>query len=352
MANMTPVAKISAADILANARWVPHRLDMEKRNVLFGNIDRDALTRASFLDYRIEDAAQDWAELSFDELLGAADNIPPATPTFLFHTSYCCSTLLARALDQPGRVLSLKEPEIMMGISNAYRMAQSQLEFDEIHKLRAALLSLIARPHEGDERVLIKPTNAANNLVALFAALKLPMILLYGDLRGFLASVIKKGDPSKTIIRQIYRVYAMDKIGVSAIAQRDALALTDLQIAALVWRHQMEFFEEVLRAPENDNARSLDFRTFLKSPAETLYAAGAHLGFDINREVAQGVANGPLFSTDAKNVGRSYDAQTRDAEERALLDRHAEALDLIEPWAFNLSLWPTKTTSLSHPLLG
>lgn len=352
MANMTPVAKISAADIVADARWFPHRLDMERRTVSFGRFDRDALARASFLDYRIEDAAQGWAVLSFDDLLGVADKIPPAAPTFLFHTSYCCSTLLARALDHPGRVLALKEPEIIMGVSNAYRMAQSQQELDAIHKLRAALLSLIARPHQGDERVLIKPTNAANNLVALFAALKLPMILLYGDLRGFLASVIKKGDPSKTIIRQIYRVYAMDRIGVSAIAQRDALALTDLQIAALVWRHQMEFFEEVLRAPENGNARSLDFRALLKSPAETLHAAGAHLGFDIARDDAQVVATGPLFSTDAKDSSRSYDAQTREAEERALLDEHVDALDLIENWAFNLSLWPTRTESLSRPLLG
>ena len=325
---------------------------MQRRVVSFARFNRDALARASFLDYRIDDAANGWAEISVDSLL--ADDIGLETnrrPAFLFHTSYCCSTLLTRALDKPGVVLALREPDIIMGLSNAYRMAASRSAIEETDKLRDVLLALIARPHHGDERVLIKPTNAANNLAPLFARLGISMILLYGDLRGFLASVIKKGDPSKTIIRQIYRVFAMDEAGVSVIPQRDALALTDLQIAALVWRHQIEMFNEMLTAPGADNIRSLDFRRFLENPADTLLAASEHLAFAYNGEQCRAIAGSDLFRRDAKDVSVDYSARQRNDEETALMAQNADALNLIENWAFNLSLWPAKTRRLPRPLL-
>jgi len=343
---------IKTSELIANASWFPHRLDMARRIVTFGRFERSTLSDVSFLDYRIEGAAQAWAEASFDELLAAAPPDNMAKPAFLFHTSYCCSTLLSRALDRPGRVLSLKEPEIIMGLSNAYRMAQNQSERDYVDNLRDVLLALIARPHSDGERVLVKPTNAANNLVPILAGLKIPIILLYGDLRGFLASVIKKGDPCKTIIRQIYRVYAMDKMGVSAIAQRDALALTDLQIAALVWRHQIELFNTVLHDPARASARSLDFRALLSNPAETLLASSNHMTLGFDADECNAIAGSDLFRKDAKDNTLTYDADRRADEERALMAQHGDALDLIENWAFALSLWKTTTKRLPEPVVG
>ena len=348
---MTTAPKMNAADLVNDTAWLPHRLDMQRRAVVFGRFDRDTLSKASFLDYRIEDATQSWAEAPIDELLAIAPQLRNATPSFLFHTSYCCSTLLARALDRPGRVLVLKEPEIIMGLSNAYRMAQDQAEISMIHKLRDAVFALVARPHEDEERVLIKPTNAANNLIPILAALGIPIILLYGDLRRFLASVIKKGDPCKTLVRQIYRVYAMDRIGVAAIPQRDALALTDLQIAALVWRHQIELCNAVLSDLTGNNVRSLNFRTLLDRPAETLQAASDHMQFGLEADDCRAVAGSALFRLDAKDETRAYDAAKREEEERELIEQNAGAIDLIEDWAFKLSLWPTTTKRLPRPLL-
>ena len=229
-------------------------------------------------------------------------------------------------------------------------MAPNQGERDYVDKLRDALLALIARPHIGAERVLIKPTNAANNIVPIIAGIKIPTILLYGDLRGFLASVIKKGDPCKTIIRQIYRVYAMDNIGVSAIPQRDALALTDLQIAALVWRHQIELFNAILHDPARASARSLDFRTLLRNPAETLKASSDHMGLGFDAGTCADIAASALFRKDAKDMKLDYDADRRADEERALMAQHADAIDLIENWAFALSLWNKTTKRLPKPV--
>lgn len=346
------MSNMKTPDIVADARWLPHHLDMAKRSVTFGRFERATLSNASFADYRIKEAAQSWADVSFDELFAADGLDRTKKPVFLFHTSYCCSTLLSRALDKPGRALALREPEIMMGLSNAYRMAQSQSDRETADRLRDVLLALIARPHIGDERVVVKPTNAANNIIPIITGQKIPVILLYGDLRGFLASVIKKGDPCKTIIRQIYRVFAMDNMGVSAIPQRDALALTDLQIAALVWRHQVELFNAILHDPARASARSLDFRTLLNKPAETLLASSNHLGLGLNEDICKVVASSELFRKDAKDTNLTYDAARRTDEERALMDQHAEALDLIENWAFKLSLWKTTTRRLPNPVVA
>ena len=348
---MTITPEISATDLVNDAGWMPYRLDMQRRAVVFGRFDRDSVSTAPFLDYRIEGAAKSWAETSIDELLALAPQPQKAQPSFLFHTSYCCSTLLARALDCPGRVLALKEPEIIMGLSNAYRVAGSQSETDLIHKLRDLILTLVARPYVGDEHVVIKPTNAANNIIPTLAALGAPIILLYGDLKGFLVSVLKKGDPCKTLVRQIYRVYAMDQTGVAAIPQRDALALTDLQIAALVWRHQIELFNAIVSDPARSNVRSLDFRTLLERPAETLEAVNSHMKFGFEADDCRAIAGSALFQRDAKDETRPYDAAKREKEELALIEQNVSAIDMIEDWVFKLSLWPTTTTHLPRPLL-
>jgi hypothetical protein len=334
---MTSLTKIAIDDIIADPTWLPHRLDLGRRTLTFSRFDRDTLSKATFLDNRIDGTVSAWTETSIGALLDA--NIParPA-PAFLLHTSYCCSTLMTRALDVPGRNLALREPEIIMGLSNAYRMASNQSDLSLADRLRDVILNLLARPHQENERVLIKPTNAANNLAPILSSIGVPIIFLYGDLRAFLASVIKKGESCRTIVRQIYRVFAMDKIGVSVIPQRDALALTDLQIAALAWRHQIEMFNAILLAPGGAHLRSLNFQMLLDRPAETLRAASDYLQLNIDVETLNATANGPVFQTDAKEEGRRYDASQRAKEEAALMDQHKDVLDLIEQWALKISL--------------
>ncbi len=334
---MKSLTKIALDDIVADPCWLPHQLDLGRRIITFARFDRYTLSKATFLDNRIDETVSAWTEAPIDALLEAKVPARPA-PAFLLHTSYCCSTLMTRALDVPGRTLALREPEIIMGLSNAYRMASNQNELSLAERLRDVILNLLTRPHLENERVLIKPTNAANNLAPILSAHGVPIIFLYGDLRGFLASVIKKGEPCRTIVRQIYRVFAMDKVGVSVISQRDALALTDLQIAALAWRHQIEMFNAILLAPDGAHLRSLNFQTLLERPAETLRAASDHLQLNIDVETLNETANGPVFQTDSKEEGRRYDAAQRAREEAALMDQHSEVLDLIEQWAFKLSL--------------
>src|SRR5690349_12255151 len=79
------------------------------------DVDEALLARAPFLDRRLE---VDWnGALRVDAAAVAAPDVAP--PAFVFHTAFCCSTLLARALDAPPRVVALKEPLALMSLSQA-----------------------------------------------------------------------------------------------------------------------------------------------------------------------------------------------------------------------------------------
>ncbi len=340
---------VSPEDLAADPAWFPHALDMERRSIDFAQIDRAGLAREAFLDARMAGSVKATAAAPIDALtpfVGGRSN----QPAFIFHTAFCCSTLMARALDIPGHSLALKEPDILMSLANAYRMARTGPARREVDQARDLILQLLARPHQGQEQAVIKLTNTANNLAPMIAASDARIILLYGDLKGFLVSVLKKGEACKAFVRKQYTIFTLDPEGVNGIPERQALGLTDLQIAALVWRHQMELFMRLLSAPDSSNLRSLDFRRLLDRPFETLKAANTHLTLNADDAAIEAVATGPVFQKNAKFDDQRYDAGARAKDEADLVARHSEELAMIENWALSLKLATDLPREMPSPL--
>jgi len=346
--NNNQTANITAADIAADAAWFPSALDINAGMVNFARINRAGLAREAFLDQRMAGSVTGAATARVNDLAAAF----PAqrAPVFIFHTAFCCSTLMARALDIPGQCLSLKEPNIIMDVANAYRMASGAAKRNAVDDAGKLVINMLARPHQGNERVLIKPTNTANNLVQGLTANGARAILLYSDLKGFLLSVLKKGEACKAFVRKQYTIFALDEGGVNAIPERQALGFTDLQIAALVWRHQMEMFARLLSAPGADNLRSLNFRALLKSPATVLKAAGAHLQLGIDDATLEAAATGPVFAKNAKFDNQQYSAEHRAKDEAALEERYGEEIAMIEHWALQITLATDIPAQMPKPL--
>ena len=344
----TPQA-VDPQSLTADPAWLPHKLDMGRGVIQFARIGREGLAREAFLDARMGGSVEGTAEAPIEALAQSAPRRP--LPAFIFHTAFCCSTLMARALEAPGRTLALKEPDILMSLANAYRMAKDAGARAKVDAARDLILRLLARPHRDEERVVVKPTNTANNLAPVIAGAGARCVLLYGDLKGFLVSVLKKGEACKAFVRKQYTIFALDGEGVGAIPERQALGLTDLQIAALVWRHQMEMFARLLAAPGSGRMRSLDFRTLLDRPAQTLIAADAHLLLGGEDSALKAAAEGPVFRTNSKFDDQDYDAGARARDEAALIARHEEELAMIEDWALKLKLASDVPSALPRPLL-
>jgi hypothetical protein len=308
--------------------WLPDALDPGRSLIRFARLDSEALRREAFLDARKNPAVSAWAEARIDDLAPHLPASPPAS--YIFHSAFCGSTLLARALDAPGRTIALKEPNILLDLANA-RRAHPDYQADAAwRRRRDIVLALVERRRAADERVIVKPTNLALPLAPAIIERGGPVLFLYGSLKEFLLSILKKGEEGRAFARKMFNILALDKSALGAIDPRQAMALTDLQAAALGWRHQLEEFDRLLAAAPA--SASLDFASLLADPATLLAAASKALRLDLPPE-ALAAADGPVFRTDAKFSDRPFSAQTRESANADIESRHGAEIALIAAWA-------------------
>ncbi len=100
--------------------WFPFDLDLTAGRVRFLRLTPAVLERAVFLDHRIAVESRVPSDLPLDAIALP----PPATPAWLFHTSFCCSSPLARAVHLALAVEVLKEPLALRRLSDAAHAGQ------------------------------------------------------------------------------------------------------------------------------------------------------------------------------------------------------------------------------------
>lgn len=154
-----------------------------------------------------------------------------------------------------------------MDLANAIRVNNKvKASTDYAEALCRLVFGLLARPHQDGESVVVKPTNSANNLLPYAMAYNAKILALYGDLKSFLVSILKKGEQGRSFVRGQFNIFSLDPGGLAAIPQRQAMGLTDLQVAALICRSQMELFQRSLTGASEGGVSSLDFTRCWASP--------------------------------------------------------------------------------------
>lgn len=296
---------------------------------------RDDLARAPFLDGRFTEGRRALERVS------AATPVSDTTPSlgFVLHTAFCGSTLLTRCLDAPGVNLSLREPNVLMDLANAARTRPAS-EQPRVREALDAALGRLAQSRTDAEAVLVKPTNAATAIYPLLAAARpdARFVLLHSGLRPFLVSVIKKGEQGRHFVRTLYNIFGLDGSGLSRIPQRQAMTFTDLQVAALVWRHQIEALDALREQTGGARTLVLDGDDFIRDPHRHLPALRDFLKLGFSDDDLAAIAGGELFQRNAKFDDERYDAGVREAEARGIETGWAETLDLICGWAAGLVL--------------
>lgn len=250
----------------------PDAVDAQTRSVRLRDVTRESLAAAAFLDDRWDRAGCAAQSVPLAELVPDG---PGARPVFIWHTAFCCSTLLARCLDKPGRNLSLREPAALMEVANIKRrdgVAVSDLW------LRGLLPSLAASAGT-DACVTIKPTNTVNNLIADTARLfpQARHLFLTSSLRAFLTSLAKKGEAGRSFARRLFTIFAMDGHPVARSDPRQLMQMSDLQIAAIVWHMQIATLQAALAQGPAAAFASLDGDAFVAAPAAALTAVDGFL---------------------------------------------------------------------------
>jgi hypothetical protein len=326
--------------------WLAHRFDERADAVHFVNASRDLRRRVPFLTDEHLPGASAPVPVARKEAIGAAP--APAPIHFIFHSAYCCSTLLAAALDIPGVATSYKEPQILNDMVGWRHRAGPP---SQISAVLDNSLRLLSRPFEPAEACIVKPSNIVNGLTEAILRLRpnSRCLLLHAPLRDFVTSIARKGMAGRLWVRELLsRQLAEGRVDLG-FEPRDDLLHTDLQAAAVGWLAQQAEFDRLARQwPAR--VRTLDSERMVARPKEAVGSCAAWFGLQVN-EAALSTIVAEQFSRNAKDGSHFAPGQRESARvEGAAL--HAEEIDRVVVWAEAVARAANVPMSLDTALLG
>lgn len=298
----------SLARLLASPDAFLHAL--EGGEAVLVPMDREAYRRSIFLDHRISPARDGGWRVPVPTLANAA---PPAGQLgWIFHVAHCGSTLLARALEELGSGLVLREP-----------LALRQLALQEDKSLLPTVIALLSRRYPEGGRSLVKANVPVNFMLPAIAATdpQAPAVLLWSRLDDYLAAVLRSEN---------HRGWVRNVTALLAPQLGPLDGLSDCERAAALWIAQHRAFADLLDRMEN--ARPLEAERFFADPAACLARVADHFGIACPDRKVTDLARGPLFATYSKNPGLRFDNAARQAVRDAAMQKLASEIALAVRW--------------------
>lgn len=272
--------------------------------------------RSTFLDRRIKPAVPEVFRAEayrVERAFAASEAAGTGDLRLVFHSAYCCSTLLASALARLPRMLVLKEPVTLL-----------QIALGIIPRSRLPMVrGLLSRGNSGADRVVVKASSACNVIGGdlLAEAPLVRALFLYSDLRSFLLAVLK--DPNRagrmreTLASPDPGPAEYEKLGVwwpEDEAPPDVVALDDARLAAWVWIGRLRAFARMRAIAGPDRISALDGARVASEPAEALAATAAALRLDNEPGEIDRLLSADLWHRDAKSPSVAFDKEARDRE--------------------------------------
>lgn len=314
--------------ILSDPAWLAHRYIAPGDRVRFRNVPREVHADAAFLTDEYlggEGAYHDFSRIR------AVEHAQAGRLHFIFHSAFCASTLLVRALDRPGLAMGLSEPVILNDIVGMRR--RRELYDRRVGELLDGALKLLARPWADGEAVVVKPSNIINPLAPGLLALRpeSKALLLYTPLPLFIGSVARKGMWGRLWVRELLEGLLRDGIVDLGFDAQALFRQTDLQCAAVGWLAQHQLFHGMVAKFGAERVRTLDSEALLSRPAEALSALAVHYGLEISAEEARSIAGGHAFARHSKS-GAPFSMVDRKAEQAEAASAHADEIAKVTEW--------------------
>lgn len=258
----------------------------------------------------------------------------PADPPlhFLFHTAFCGSTTLVRALAEPGLAMGLSEPQVLNDVVGFRRRGGDPRA---VARAADAATRLLGRPFAPGEAVIVKPSNVINPLAALLLALRpgARAVFLYAPLETYLVSVARKGLHCRTWARELFEGFLRDgELEGFGIDPEQLFRLTDLQVAAVGWLMQHRMIHRLATRVGSARLATLDADRMFAAPQDALARVAAHYGLALDPDRCRAIAAGPAFGTRVKS-GEAYSPAARERDYAAVRDAHGEEIGMVMAWA-------------------
>ncbi|PZU07513.1 hypothetical protein [Sphingomonas sp.] len=323
-----PAPPRSIEEAARDPEWIAHRYDPEHDAVHLLPVPRAAQRKATFLTDEYLPAGPAPLVVRRRDAIAA---LPSSAPVhFVFHSAFCCSTLVANAFDLPGRSMGLKEPVVLNDMIGWRRRGGQGPDMAEVLD---DMLRLLARPFSANESVVVKPSNAINALIAPILTLRPQShaLLLHAPLRTYLGSIARKGLDGRLWVRTLLLGLLDDRLVDLGFSPRDHLGQTDLQVAAIGWLAQHALFARTVQTFGPGRVRTLDSARLMADPAIAMGALGRHFGLPLSdRELAE-IVSGPAFTSHSK-LGTAFGAAERASEGEAGVALHADEIDKVIAW--------------------
>ena len=346
---VTPPSSLppSIAGIARDPAWLPHRYDPEHDAIHFLHIPRAVHRHATFLTDDYLPTGRAPTPVLRREAIASAPS--PAPLHFVFHSAFCCSTLVARALDIEGRSMGLKEPTIFNDIVGWRRRGGTG---PDMANVLDDALTLLARPFAPGEAIVIKPSTVVQGIAAALLTLRpdAHALVLHAPLRTFLSSIAKKGLDGRLWVRTMLLGLLDDNLVPFGFSARDLLGQSDLQVAAIGWLAQHKLFADMVDRFGSERIRSLDSATLTARPGAMMAALNDHFALRLDDAELAAAIDGPAFSRHSK-TGASFDTRDREEEHRAASSLHADEIEKVAIWAETVAATMNVALTLPSPLL-
>lgn len=345
MMNASPAQPVKT--LMADARWLAHRYDPGHDAFHFLQVARARHAEVPFLTD--EYIGQDRQPIVIRREEAIATAPAPAPIHFIFHSAYCCSTLLAAAFDRPGIAMGLKEPVLLNDIVGwRHRGAKGP----EAARALDHGLRLLARPFTTGEAVVVKPSNLINPLIPVIMALRpgARALLLHAPLEPYLASIARKGMWGRLWVRDLFGKLLREGMVDLGVAPSDYLSLTDIQIAALGWLAQQAQFQ-ALAGQLGERVLTLNSEMLVARPDESLSALAQHFEIPLSEADIAAIVAGPIFGRDSK-TGADFAPGQRERAASTGKTLHAEEVEKVGEWAGRIARNNGIAMDLPRPLLG
>lgn len=335
----------SIREVMTDASWLAHRYDPGHDAFHLVKVARD---RRALVPFLTDDHIKPDPPLIFRRADVMAQPLTTGPVHFIFHSAYCCSTLLAAALDQSGVATALKEPVLLndlVGWRHRGGADMGQVAHDS--------LSILSRPFLAGEAVVIKPSNVVNPLIPALMQLRpaARAILLHAPIETYLTSIARKGMWGRLWVRDLLVKLMTDRmIDGLGIGPDDLLKLTDLQVAAVGWLAQHRLFQAMARQLSGRVA-TLNSETLIARPSESLLATARLFDLPMDEREAAAIATGPIFARDAKS-GDTFGKGQRAADAREGLSVHGDEIVKVAVWAKAVADNAAISTALPAALLS
>lgn len=319
----------SIRDVMRSAQWLAHRYDPNHDAFHLLPVPRERHAAIPFLtDEYLGDLGQPLVVRRAEAVEQAR---APAPAHFLFHSAYCCSTLLAAAFDRPGVAMGLKEPVLLNDLIGwRHRGAKGP----DVARVLDDGLRLLARPFAPGEAVVVKPSNIVNPLIPGIMALRpqARALLLHAPLDAYLASIARKGMWGRLWVRDLFgKLLREGMLAPLGIAPDDYLGLTDIQVAAAGWLAQQRQFQDIA-GKLCDRVATLDSETLVERPGDSLAALAGLFDLRLDGSAIDAIVSGPIFARDAKSGAGFAPGQRARAAQQGL-SLHGEEVEKVVHWA-------------------